>query len=243
MQTLLDNFRIIAYAVLLALVLRIFLFQPFSIPSGSMIPTLLIGDFLFVSKYSYGYSRFSLPFSPPLFEGRLFAKEPKRGDISVFKLPADGKTDFIKRIIGLPGDQIQVIDGIVHINGVAVQRQRIEDFIRTDRYGVTRRIPRYRETLPSGVSYDILDRAPKSYTDNTPIYSVPENAFFVMGDNRDDSVDSRFRRVGFVPYDNLVGRAELIFFSYNWNVLSYTSLLQALATGHFVRWRRIGDLL
>src|SRR4249920_895870 len=127
-----ETVRVIFHALIIALVIRTFLFQPFNIPSGSMMATLLIGDYLFVSKYSYGYSRYSLPLSPPLFSGRIFASPPDRGDVVVFRLPKDDSTDYIKRVIGLPGDRIQMIDGVVHINGVAVKRERIEDFIETE---------------------------------------------------------------------------------------------------------------
>ncbi len=209
-----ENVKTIGIALLIALVIRAFLFQPFNIPSGSMKSTLLVGDYLFVSKFAYGYSKHSLPFSPPLFDGRVLASDPERGDIVVFKLPRDGKTDYIKRVIGLPGDQIQVRNGITLINGVPVDRERVDDFIEEDFYGNLTRVPRYRETLPNGVSYDTLDRYANGEYDNTPVYTVPAGHFFMMGDNRDQSADSREpRAVSFVPAENLVGRAELLFFS------------------------------
>lgn len=209
-----DTARTVAYAVLIALVIRALLFQPFNIPSGSMIPTLLIGDYLFVSKYSYGYSKHSLPFSLPLFEGRVLGSQPERGDVIVFKKPTDNQTDFIKRLIGLPGDQIQMRRGVLHINGQPVQRERIEDFIETRPGGSIRRYPQYRETLPNGVSYVTLDTDPDGYLDNTGVYKVPAGHFFMMGDNRDNSNDSRVpAEVGYVPFENLVGRAEVLFFS------------------------------
>src|SRR5688500_8492632 len=143
-----ETIKVILQALLIALVVRTLLFQPFNIPSGSLVPTLLIGDYLFVSKYSYGYSRHSIPFSPPIFSGRIWGAEPKRGDIVVFKLPKDNSTDYIKRLIGLPGDRIQVIDGTLHINGRAVKRERVQDYHTEDPFGRTRPVPQYKETLP-----------------------------------------------------------------------------------------------
>ncbi len=210
-----ETIRVIIHALIIALVVRTFLFQPFNIPSGSMIPTLLIGDYLFVSKYSYGYSKYSFPFSPPLFDGRIWGSEPKRGDVAVFKLPRDNKTDYIKRIVGVPGDKVQMIEGVLHVNGKAVIRKEIADFRTEDDYGNLRRAPRYDETLPGGVTYMTIDLDPRSYTDNTPEFSVPEGHYFMMGDNRDNSSDSRVpgSGVGFVPFENLVGKAQIIFFS------------------------------
>jgi signal peptidase I len=231
-----ENARTIGYALLIALLIRAFLFQPFNIPSGSMIPTLLIGDYLFVSKYSYGYSRHSLPFSPPLFDGRVFAREPHRGDVVVFKVPTDNRTDFIKRLIGLPGDSIQMKHGVLYLNGEAVRRERVEDFVERDEYGNVRRIPQYRETLPNGVSYATLDLIDESATDNTGVYVVPPGHYFMMGDNRDNSNDSRVQSVvGYVPAENLVGRAEVIFFSTDgsarfWEVWRWPSS---------IRWQRM----
>ena len=205
--------KVVIHALVLAILVRTFLFQPFNIPSGSMKDTLLVGDYLFVSKYAYGYSRFSLPFSPNLFSGRIWSAPPERGDIVVFKLPRDNSTDYIKRVIGFPGDRIQMIDGVLHINGVMVKRERIEDFIETTPGGREIAIPRYRETLPNGVSYTTLDLTPNGQADNTFEYRVPEGHYFMMGDNRDNSTDSRFPSVGYVPEENLIGRAEIIFFS------------------------------
>jgi signal peptidase I len=210
-----ETVKIIIQALLLALVVRTFLFQPFNIPSGSMMSTLLVGDYLFVSKYAYGYSRYSFPFGLDLFEGRVWSAQPERGDIVVFKLPRDNSTDYIKRVIGLPGDKIQMINGVLNINGKPVERERIEDYVMI-RNGSETRVARYRETLPNGVSYITLDLGP-SFEDNTQVFEVPEGHFFMMGDNRDNSTDSRVspsaNGVGFVPFENLVGRAEVIFFS------------------------------
>jgi len=204
----------LVWASVIAVIIRSFLFQPFNIPSGSMKPTLLVGDYLFVSKYSYGYSRHSLPFSPDLGAGRVWESPPQRGDVVVFKLPGDNRTDYIKRLIGLPGDEIMVIDGLLHINGVAVEREVLEPFIDHDAAGRDKPIRRYRETLPNGVSYETLDETDEGLADNVGPYRVPEGHYFMMGDNRDNSTDSRFmRHVGYVPKDNLVGPARVLFFS------------------------------
>jgi signal peptidase I len=231
-----DTVRVIIHALILALIVRIFLFQPFNIPSGSMIPTLLVGDYLFVSKYSYGYSRYSFPFGPDLFSGRIWAKEPTRGDVVVFKLPRDNETDYIKRVIGLPGDEIQMIHGVLYINGEAVKKERIDDFIMTDASGRERHVTRYRETLPNGVSYPVLDLVKEGIGDNTEVYKVPEGHFFMMGDNRDNSTDSRFlSEVGFVPFENLVGKAQIIFFSID----EGASFWQVWKWPDDVRWSRL----
>jgi signal peptidase I len=208
-----ETIRVIFHALIIAVVIRTFLFQPFNIPSGSMEATLLIGDFLFVSKYTYGYTHYSLPFSPPIFSGRVFGSEPKRGDVVVFRLPKDDSVDYIKRVIGLPGDTIQVIDGVLHINGQAVKREPAPDYVDPDQ-GM-RVIKRWRETLPNGVSYTTLQQNEISYRepDNTSPYVVPAGHFFMMGDNRQNSQDSRFPAVGYVPFENIIGRAEIIFFS------------------------------
>ncbi len=210
-----ETFNVIVQALVLALVIRTFLFQPFSIPSGSMRPTLLEGDYLFVTKWSYGYSRYSLPFSPNIFSGRVLDGVfglPERGDVAVFKFPPNPSLDYIKRVIGLPGDRIQMKDGQLFINGEAVPREKVGQITNPDITEVDRPVDVYRETLPNGVSYDTLDLTPNGIGDDTREYIVPEGHYFMMGDNRDNSTDSRFS-VGYVPAENLVGKANIIFFS------------------------------
>jgi len=240
-----ETVRTVVSALIIALVIRTFLFQPFNIPSGSMEPTLLIGDYLFVSKFAYGYSHFSFPFSPPLFPGRVLGTQPQRGDIAVFRPPSNESTDFIKRIIGLPGDRIQVIDGVVHINDVAVKREPMPDFVGQDPCRPAAasappvRVKRWRETLPNGVSYETLQCAAYGgFPDTTSVYRVPTGHFFMMGDNRENSDDSRFPEVGFVPFENLVGRAQIIFFS-----IEGGSAWQVWRWPWAVRWGRIPTLL
>ena len=208
-----ETIKTIVYAMLIAIAIRTVAFEPFNIPSGSMIPTLLIGDYLFVSKYSYGYSRYSLPLSPPLFSGRIFGQLPHRGDVAVFKLPRDNSTDYIKRLVGLPGDRIQMIHGQLYINGEVVQRAPAGEYV-AEGEGPQMLLRRYLETLPGGVQHYILKASDDQPLDNTQEYKVPDGYVFAMGDNRDNSLDSRvLNAVGFVPLENLVGRAEFIFFS------------------------------
>jgi signal peptidase I len=197
---------------LLALVIRTVLFQPFSIPSGSMRPTLLEGDYLFVTKWAYGYSRHSLPFSPNIFSGRIWGAEPERGDVAVFKYPPNPSLDYIKRVVGLPGDIVQMRDGVLHINGEPVPRELVEVIEDADITELARPVEVWRETMSNGATYETLDLTPNSIGDNTREFQVPDGHFFMMGDNRDNSTDSRFS-VGYVPYDHLVGRANIIFFS------------------------------
>jgi len=211
-----ETVRTVIYAIVIAIVVRTFAYEPFNIPSSSMVPTLLVGDYLFVSKFSYGYSHYSLPFSLPLFSGRIFGHPPQRGDVVVFKYPADNRTDYIKRVIGLPGDHLQMIHGELWINGVKVPRVQVDDYVEHDEAGNTLRVAEYMETLPGGVTHPIL-RQPGTDDDsmnNTQVYVVPPDHYFMMGDNRDNSADSRILSgVGYVPAENLVGRAEFIFFS------------------------------
>ncbi len=212
---LIDNVKTIVYAGLIAVGIRTIAFEPFNIPSGSMIPTLLIGDYLFVSKFSYGYSRYSLPFAPDLFSGRILGRLPDRGDVAVFKWPRDNQTDYIKRIVGLPGDRIQMKSGQLYINGTLVPRQAEGDYT-ADEQG-SRTVARlYVETLPNGRQHELLKMYEEGGLNTTPEFKVPENHVFAMGDNRDNSSDSRVMDssgVGFVPVENLVGKAEFIFFS------------------------------
>jgi signal peptidase I len=223
-----EIFKTIVFALLIAMVLRIFLFQPFTIPSASMEPNLYEGDYIVVSKWSYGFSKHSIPFSPPLFDGRIMGSAPKRGDIVVFKLPRNNKTDFIKRVIGLPGDRIQMIANKLYINDkpvqdVVVTRTEIEDI-----FG-PRPVTEVRETLPEGKSFMTQDFGPGNDLDDTPVYEVPAGHYFMMGDNRDNSIDSRVEQssgVGMVPAENLVGKAQIILFSWKpgsslWNPVSW----------------------
>ena len=237
-------------------ILRSFIFSPFSIPSESMVPRLLVGDYLVVSKWSYGYSKHSLPFSLPLIPGpgRVWGGLPERGDVVVFKKPPENNVDFIKRVIGLPGDMIQVRGGQLFINGVAVPKKRIGDFVFAQTpnmqcYGpqfseaasdgtIRCRYPRYRETLPNGKSYDVLDLGERQ-ADDTQVYTVPQGMLFMMGDNRDNSSDSRLEAggFGFVPVENLVGKAQVTVFSTDGSasyLLPWTWFTAA-------RWDRIGD--
>jgi signal peptidase I len=222
----LETIKTVVYAGLIAIGIRTVAFEPFNIPSASMVPTLLVGDYLFVSKYSYGYSRFSMPFSPRLWEGRILGSLPERGDVAVFRWPRDDTTDYIKRIVGLPGDRVQMINGILYINGTATRRESA-GLCEEDGTGARIRSRRYREFLPSGRSYYICVFSDSERFDNTPEFLVPAGHVFAMGDNRDNSSDSRDfgpGGVGYVPVENLIGRAEIIFFSHEgpfWQVWNW----------------------
>ncbi len=245
-----ETVKVIIQALAIAFVVRTFLFQPFNIPSASMYPTLYIGDYLFVSKLSYGYGKYSFNFSmgglgqccPVDFAGRkVWADTPKRGDVAVFKKPTDTSLDYIKRVIGLPGDRIQMKDGVLYINGEAVKKERIEDFINPsgEAFRGMGTIPQYRETLPNGVTYNVLDGDANSGEDNTEEYVVPADHYFMMGDNRDNSADSRFPEVGYVPIENYMGRADIIFFS-----ISHDAAIWEIWKWPFaIRWGRFFNLL
>jgi signal peptidase I len=218
-QSWVELVKTVFLTLVIVLFLRTFVFQAFNIPSGSMEGTLLVGDYLFIEKYPYGFSRYSLPFGGwpfgSLLHGRIFAHAPKRGDVVVFKMPnrnsPDYMQDFIKRVIGIPGDRVQMIGGELYLNDKPVPKKRVADFVETVDGGV-HHVPRYRETLPGGKSFLILDRTPNGPFDNTGVYVVPPGHYFMMGDNRDNSDDSR-DEVGYVPFENIEGRAAIRFFS------------------------------
>jgi signal peptidase I len=263
-QEIVELGKTVVYALLIAFILRVVLFQPFTIPSASMEPTLLVGDYIIVSKFAYGWGRHSIPLNPPLGSARLLYQAPKRGDIIVFKLPRDGRTDYIKRLIGLPGDQIQVTHGVLHINGQAVQREKLGPGVADPDGGFTPVVTRYKETLPGGKTFVTNSFSPDGAADNTAVYTVPQGCFFMMGDNRDDSLDSRFDPgeiapgeascawnsdvdnrippdlgVGFVPADDLVGRADIILFSWK----PGASLFKPWTWFSDARWSRFFHLL
>ena len=255
-----DTIRFLLLVFLIAIVFRTFIFAPFMIPTGSMLPRMMIGDYLFVAKWPYGVSRHSLPFGLGGFDGRWFAAEPKRGDIVVFRFPGSDQ-DYVKRLIGLPGDRIQMRAGQLYLNARPVPRVRIADWLMPRspnspcRYvDPDRQLPpvveagkaycryvRYRETLPGGRAYDVIDQLPDGAGDDTPLLTVPAGHYFMMGDNRDDSEDSRFPLsvggVGFLPADKLIGRAEIIFFSTDGSASWARPWSWFTAT----RWDRIGD--
>ena len=237
---ILENIKTLFYALIIALIIRSFLFQPFYIPSSSMEPTLLVGDRLFVSKYSYGYSRHSLPFSPKIFNGRLFSDKPSRGDVVVFKTPEDNRTDFIKRLIGLPGDKIQIINGDLYINEYKIVKEESQLEIDINCGNQHFDAVLYKETLSAEKKYLSAYRKDGSML-NTDLYTVPENHYFFLGDNRDCSRDSRFlSSVGYVHFDNLVGKAQIIFFS---NDKKKGSLFKFWKWGETIRLNRFFQLI
>lgn len=256
-----DTISFLVKLVILVVIVRSFVFTPFSIPSGSMLPRLLVGDYLFITKWNYGYSRYSLPFGVPLIPGRIFAKDPQRGDVVVFKAPPTNNSDWIKRVIGLPGDTVQMRGGQLILNGQPIPKQRIADFvmpmtpnaecdapsIETAPDGsMVCRIPRYRETLPGGKSYDVLDEG-QTVADDTQVFTVPAGHVFLMGDNRDNSADSRFEPVmvngenkggiRYVPIENLQGKAVVSF----WSTDGSAQWLLPWTWFSAARWDRIGE--
>lgn len=228
--------RTILVAGLIAIGFRSFLFEPFNIPSGSMMPTLLVGDYLFVSKYTYGYSRFSFPLGLIAFDGRIAESQPERGDIAVFRQPNKTSVTFIKRIVGLPGDQIQVKGGILHINGVPVERQQVGEGTATDGVSVMS-LNVYQETLPGGRTHLIQEMSDQGSLDNTVIFTVLPGHYFMMGDNRDNSRDSRTSAVGMVPAQNLIGKAQRLFYSHN----SSARIWEIWKWPFAIRYGRLGD--
>ena len=230
-----ENLKTVFLAIIIALVIRSFLFEPFRIPSGSMYPTLKVGDYLFVSKFSYGYSRYSFPAGLPVFEGRVWYSEPQRGDVAVFKFPKNTHTDFIKRIIGMPGDKIQIKKGRLYINNELIKREERETYVVDEYVTIPEFYKEYEELLPEGKIHRIIELTDSErIVDDTDEFIVPEDHFFVMGDNRDRSDDSRIS-VGFVPKENLVGKAKFIFFSHN----DKGSLLKPWTWFKAIRWSRI----
>jgi len=233
---IIENAKTLIYALFIALIIRSFLFQPFYIPSSSMEPTLLIGDRLFVSKYSYGYSKHSFPFSPNIYNKRLFKKKPERGDVIVFKTPADNRTDYIKRLIGLPGDEIQIINANLYINNKKVLSEKLNKELIINCGEKPISISAFKETLPNGKSYNIAYRKNGSMQ-NTDKYLVPKNHYFFMGDNRDCSKDSRFlSSVGYVNFNNIVGKARMIFFS---NDKKVSSIINFFKWNKSIRFNRV----
>jgi len=223
-KKIIDNLITIFYALIIALIIRTFLFQPFYIPSSSMEPNLLVGDRLFVSKYSYGYSRHSLPFSPKIYDERFLEKRPQRGDVIVFKTPADNRTDYIKRLIGLPGDTVQIVNKNLYLNDVKISKRKIDNINTITCGNNIINVNFFEETLPNGTTYIAVYRQDGTML-NTDKFIIPENHYFFMGDNRDCSKDSRFLgSVGYVNFNNLVGKAQIIFFSNDKNKGSFFKL-------------------
>lgn len=253
-----ETIRFLVKLAIAVLILRSFIFAPYSIPSESMLPRLLIGDYLFVTKWNYGYSRWSLPYGFPPIPGRILGRDPTRGDVVVFRSPEPDDHDVIKRVIGLPGDTIQVRRGQVILNGRPIPKQRVADFVLplSDNFDAQKcgatfvdvdakgtpicRYPRFRETLPNGKSYMVLDQAEIPQADDTGLYTVPAGDVFLMGDNRDDSADSRFPAplgMGYIPMERIEGKAVVTFFSTNGDAQWYNPISWFTAA----RWNRIGE--
>ena len=212
-KSFIENIKTLFYALIIAIIIRSLLIQPFYIPSSSMEPNLLVGDRLFVTKYTYGYSKHSFPFSPPIFKNRLLSNDPKRGDVVVFKTPADNRTDYIKRLIGLPGDEIQFIDSNLYVNNNEIFKSKISKDINIYCGNKIIETFYFEESLPNGKKYETVYSKDYSFK-NSDKFKVPDDHYFFLGDNRDCSKDSRFlTSVGYVHKDNLVGKAQFIFFS------------------------------
>lgn len=233
-----DSWLSILVAVLIAVGLRTFLAEPFSIPSTSMVPSLLVGDYLYVSKYSYGYSRYSFPFGPPLFKGRILGTKPETGQVAVFMGARDPDVRYIKRVIGTPGDIVEIKKGVVYINGKEATQKRIEDYVEKTVVGRHKRVAQYIETLPNGVEHKIIREDPTGMVpeDNMGPFHVPENHYFMLGDNRNGSGDSRFPSMGYIPYENFVGPAQFIFFSIDSSILDIWKVWE---WGDIIRGKRI----
>jgi len=235
---IIDNFKTLFYALIIAIFIRSIFIQPFYIPSSSMEPNLLVGDRLFVTKYSYGYSKHSFPFSPNLFKGRIMFSEPKRGDVIVFKTPADNRTDYIKRLIGLPGDEIQFIDGNLYVNNNQIIKTLVSSIDVIFCGNQTIKVNTFEEKLPNGKKYKATYRKEYSFQ-NSDKFLIPENHFFFLGDNRDCSKDSRFlSEVGYVHKNNLVGKAQILFFSSDYkigSILKFWQWKEILRTKRFFK--------
>ena len=235
-NVVIDNIKTLTYAIIIAVLLRSLLYQPFYIPSSSMEPTLLVGDRLFVSKFAYGYSKHSFPFSPPILKRRIFENLPKRGDLVVFKTPSDNRTDYIKRLIGLPGDTLQFVNGDIFLNSKKIVREKIETTVEIRCGNINFPVNSYKELLPNGVSYTTVYSKIGTLL-NSDKFVVPENHYFFLGDNRDCSKDSRFLSdVGYVNKINLVGKAKIIFFS---NDTLKNSVLKFWSWGDSFRLERL----
>lgn len=234
----------LVWAFIVAILIQTFLFQPFYVPSGSMYPTLEVGDFFVASKFSYGYSPYSLPwYHPPVFEGRILGQDPTLGQVLAFNGEPNSKDDYIKRCVGLPGDRIQMRQGVLHINGAPVKLERIDDYLMVDprKPGDVKVVPQYIETLPNGVAHRILKDQPfgEGQFDNTPEFVVPAGHFFMMGDNRDHSWDSRaMNPIGFVPAEKLIGPAQFLWFSTEAKWYEPQRWLTSLRLNRFFTWIR-----
>tara|TARA_B100001093_G_scaffold338650_1_gene323428 strand:+ start:10559 stop:11305 length:747 start_codon:yes stop_codon:yes gene_type:complete len=231
-----ELFKTLLIAGSIAIFFRSIFFEPFNIPSGSMIPSLLVGDYLFVSKYSYGYSKYSFPFGVVPITDRIFEKSPKRGDIIVFRKPGDETIDYIKRLVALPNDTVQVKNGVLYINKKMVERTKSNVGIMKNNFGDEKIFTQYKETFDGLNFHEIIEASDQDLFDDTIEFKVPDNHFFFMGDNRDNSRDSRSPEVGFVPKRNLIGKAQIIFFSHN----SSASIFEFWKWHKAIRFSRIG---